>query len=543
MIPIVNAELRALVAAGRRLHPARRAQLRLPSRRRPRRSSTSSPARSRACTPISACTCASETTAPGRSAIGRIGRCSRTSAGRRVNQLALEFASREMAEVELLAQLPETMDVAVGLVDVKNTWIEPARAGRRAAADRAQVRRRRRGSRSRPTAAFRRPPGTSRSPRPGRWSKGSGWFAKSSSDDRAGPPGRRADRRDRRRRAPRPGSLAVWWLGQSGFLIKSRAGLLAIDLYLSEHLTQKYEATDRPHVRMTRAPIRGDELRGVDLVLASHKHSDHLDPGTLPGLLAASPRAVLVLPEAILEHALRARDCRADRLVGLDAGEQRSSAPGFRVRAIPSAHEGLDTDAGGASSLPGVRDRVGRAAGSIIAATAWRTTGWPSSSAPIRSTSCFCRSTAATRRGACRETCRRPRPSTWRPAVRPAVRRAASLRHVYVQHGSRRRCSRPRPAGCPRGSRLGSCGAASAGRSRREHHAGNRHRDVRDQDAGDRRAGDDPGLGVGRVSLRPSAAGLVRAGSGALVGGDDEDGRAGPGLGAGSSRRTSPGSA
>jgi 5-methyltetrahydropteroyltriglutamate--homocysteine methyltransferase len=43
----------------------------------------------------------------------------------RVNQLALEFASREMAEIELLAQLPETMDVAVGLIDVKNTWVEP----------------------------------------------------------------------------------------------------------------------------------------------------------------------------------------------------------------------------------------------------------------------------------------------------------------------------------------------------------------------------------------------------------------------------------
>jgi 5-methyltetrahydropteroyltriglutamate--homocysteine methyltransferase len=44
----------------------------------------------------------------------------------KVNQLALEFASRELAEIELLAQLPESMDVAVGLVDVKNTWIEPA---------------------------------------------------------------------------------------------------------------------------------------------------------------------------------------------------------------------------------------------------------------------------------------------------------------------------------------------------------------------------------------------------------------------------------
>ncbi len=43
----------------------------------------------------------------------------------KVNQLALEFASREMAEVELLGKLPDTMDVAVGLIDVKNTWIEP----------------------------------------------------------------------------------------------------------------------------------------------------------------------------------------------------------------------------------------------------------------------------------------------------------------------------------------------------------------------------------------------------------------------------------
>jgi 5-methyltetrahydropteroyltriglutamate--homocysteine methyltransferase len=43
----------------------------------------------------------------------------------KVSQLALEFASREMAEVELLARLPEHMDVAVGLVDVKNSWIEP----------------------------------------------------------------------------------------------------------------------------------------------------------------------------------------------------------------------------------------------------------------------------------------------------------------------------------------------------------------------------------------------------------------------------------
>jgi 5-methyltetrahydropteroyltriglutamate--homocysteine methyltransferase len=43
-----------------------------------------------------------------------------------VQQLALEFASREMAEIDILSQVQRPMEVAVGLVDVKNTWIEPA---------------------------------------------------------------------------------------------------------------------------------------------------------------------------------------------------------------------------------------------------------------------------------------------------------------------------------------------------------------------------------------------------------------------------------
>jgi len=42
-----------------------------------------------------------------------------------VKQLALEFASREMAEIDLLKEIPAPMEVAVGLVDVKNSWVEP----------------------------------------------------------------------------------------------------------------------------------------------------------------------------------------------------------------------------------------------------------------------------------------------------------------------------------------------------------------------------------------------------------------------------------
>lgn len=147
------------------------------------------------------------------------------------------------------------------------------------------------------------------------------------------------------RTLPAPGSLAIWWLGQSGFLIKSRRGVLAIDPYLSEHLTKKYEGTARPHVRMTRAPVRGADLKTIDLVLASHKHSDHLDPGTLPDLLKASPGAMLVLPASLAEHA-ESIGLPRDRCSGVDAGSVIERA-GFRVRAIPSAHETIERDGNG----------------------------------------------------------------------------------------------------------------------------------------------------------------------------------------------------
>ncbi len=144
---------------------------------------------------------------------------------------------------------------------------------------------------------------------------------------------------------PAEGSLVVWWLGQSGFVIKSRYGTMVIDPYLSEHLTKKYERTNKPHVRMTECPIRGDQLSGIDVILSSHKHSDHMDPGTLPGLLRASPNAELVVPEALVDHAI-SLGLPAERVMGLEVGRTYERA-GFTVRAIPSAHEGLDKDEAG----------------------------------------------------------------------------------------------------------------------------------------------------------------------------------------------------
>ena len=44
----------------------------------------------------------------------------------KVDQLLLEFANREMAEVEILAEVAQEKEVAVGVVDVKSYYIETA---------------------------------------------------------------------------------------------------------------------------------------------------------------------------------------------------------------------------------------------------------------------------------------------------------------------------------------------------------------------------------------------------------------------------------
>lgn len=136
------------------------------------------------------------------------------------------------------------------------------------------------------------------------------------------------------------GQVVIWWLGQSGYAVKTASALLYFDLYLSEILTAKYAATEKPHIRMTEAPLRGRDITNADFVFASHKHSDHLDPGTLPDLMQASPSAHLILPTALLDHAM-SLGLPADRLIPT-RGEETLTLGTLTVHSLPSAHPGFD---------------------------------------------------------------------------------------------------------------------------------------------------------------------------------------------------------
>lgn len=139
---------------------------------------------------------------------------------------------------------------------------------------------------------------------------------------------------------PKPGQLAIWWLGQSGYAFKTASALFYIDLYLSESLTTKYAATEKPHIRMTEAPLRGGDIGNAEWVIASHKHTDHLDPDTIRPLFAASPQAKLILPAALIGRALSLGLSR-ERLIPTRGDETVTAGP-LIIHSIPSAHPGLD---------------------------------------------------------------------------------------------------------------------------------------------------------------------------------------------------------
>jgi L-ascorbate metabolism protein UlaG (beta-lactamase superfamily) len=84
--------------------------------------------------------------------------------------------------------------------------------------------------------------------------------------------------------------LAVWWMGNAGWLIKSDNLLIGVDLDLS--VPQKVQPP----------PIAPEALAPeLDVALVSHHHGDHCNVPTIRAL-AAGTRTTLVLPQTCLKR-------------------------------------------------------------------------------------------------------------------------------------------------------------------------------------------------------------------------------------------------
>jgi len=130
----------------------------------------------------------------------------------------------------------------------------------------------------------------------------------------------------------------LWWLGHSGFAVKYRGIVFYLDPCLGDI---------RGRRRLVPAPLRPEQVVNAGLVLCTHAHRGHIDPATLPGILAASPRCRVVLPRSAAGHAFSA-GVPYERMTSTGADmrvEYVSEGVRAVVYSIPSGHPELDWSA------------------------------------------------------------------------------------------------------------------------------------------------------------------------------------------------------
>lgn len=153
--------------------------------------------------------------------------------------------------------------------------------------------------------------------------------------------------------------LRIWWLGQSGFLIQWHGLHVLLDPYLSDSLTKKYAATEKPHVRMSEQALSPEDLNFLELVTSSHNHTDHLDAATLNPIFEANPGIKFVIPEANRDFVANRLGCERDFPIGLTDRQSYFLNEAVAINAIPSAHNELETNENGQHLFLGYIIQIG----------------------------------------------------------------------------------------------------------------------------------------------------------------------------------------
>jgi L-ascorbate metabolism protein UlaG (beta-lactamase superfamily) len=149
----------------------------------------------------------------------------------------------------------------------------------------------------------------------------------------------------------------IQWLGQAGFVLPIGPHTVVIDPYLSDSLAEKYAGTLFEHTRSFPPPVDPADLV-CDLVICTHRHTDHMDGATLTALSAGNPNLRACVPRAERDHAIEL-GLAPDSLIEMSAGLTFSPFAGLSITPIPAAHEERLTDDDGEHHFLGVILRAG----------------------------------------------------------------------------------------------------------------------------------------------------------------------------------------
>jgi L-ascorbate 6-phosphate lactonase len=101
-----------------------------------------------------------------------------------------------------------------------------------------------------------------------------------------------------------PGSIALWWLGQMSFILKSpQAMTIAIDPYLTNSCMQGGARLGVDCDRRFPVLVQPEEL-AVDVIALTHSHQDHYDPETITRHRTSGFRGPYVAPGETMDQLL-----------------------------------------------------------------------------------------------------------------------------------------------------------------------------------------------------------------------------------------------
>lgn len=142
------------------------------------------------------------------------------------------------------------------------------------------------------------------------------------------------------------GSRRLTWLGQAGFRIDFEGTSIVIDPWVSPH-----------EARLVPPPPLELVADGIDWLLVTHEHLDHLDLPFLPRLRERSPAARVVLPAPLVP--LVEDVVPAELIVPVEPHESLD-LDGLAIDVVPAVHGVTMEDAyGDGSSLGGAPRFVG----------------------------------------------------------------------------------------------------------------------------------------------------------------------------------------
>lgn len=139
--------------------------------------------------------------------------------------------------------------------------------------------------------------------------------------------------------------IAIFYLGQEGYLFKYKNTYLLIDPYLSDYVDKNCCSDSVKWSRNYPAPISPEDLDFIDYCLCTHTHYDHADPDTLSRIAKANPNTIFIVPDFATEL-ISSYGISSDKIMGAVANASIICKDCI-VCPLPSAHEQLHQDKNG----------------------------------------------------------------------------------------------------------------------------------------------------------------------------------------------------